>query len=107
MEGLAQMIAVTRSVRRGLNPSLDMYGILLTMFDPATDINRDVAREVRGHFGRDVLTTVVGRDPSIAEASSHGKSIFEYAPRSRAAFAYAKLTREVLSDRRKEAGARI
>ena len=107
MEGLAQMIAVTRSVKRGLNPSLEMYGILLTMFDPGTDINRDVSQEVRAHFGRDVFDTVIRRDAAVSEASSHGKSVFEYAPRSRAAFAYAKATREVLSDRRKETGARI
>lgn len=107
MEGLAQMLAVYRSVRRGPNPSLEMYGILLTMFDDSVALNREVAAEVRGHFEREVLDTLVARDEMLSEASSHAKTIFEYAPRSRAAFAYAQLTREVLSDRGKKAGPRI
>lgn len=107
MEGLAQMLGVVKSVNRGPNPSLEIYGILLTMFDPSVQINRDVADEVSGHFGRQVFDAVVVRDETLSEASSHGLSIFEYAPRSRAAFSYAKLTREVLSGRRKKAGSRV
>jgi len=107
MEGLAQMRGVIRSVKRGPNPSLEMYGILLTMFDAGVDLNREVAEEVRGHFDRDILDTVITRDETLSEASSHARPIFQYAPRSRAAFAYAQLTREVLSERRKKTGARI
>ncbi len=107
MEGLAQMLAIIRSVRRGPNPPLEMYGILLTMFDARVDINRDVAEEVRGHFGRDVFETVIVRDEALCEASSHAKTIFEYAPRCRAAFAYARLTREIQSGTKKKTGARI
>ncbi len=107
MEGLAQMVGVIRSVKRGLNPSLGIYGILLTMFDADVDLNREVAAEVRGHFEREVLDTVIPRDEALSEASSHAKTILEYAPRSRAAFAYAQLTLEVLSDRAEKTGSRV
>jgi len=107
MEGLAQMMGIIRSIRKGLNPSLSIYGILLTMFDPSVDINREVAAEVRGHFAGEVLNTIISRDSLLTESSSHAKTIFEYAPRSRAAFNYASLAREVLSGPRKEAGTRV
>lgn len=107
MEGLAQMLGVLRSIQRGANPLLEMYGIVLTMFDGGVDINREVVEEVRGHFGRDVLASVIVRDAALTEASSHARTIFEYAPRSRAAFAYASLTREVLGGAREKAGTRV
>ncbi len=107
MEGLAQMLGVIRSVKRGSNPSIEMYGILLTMFDRRVAINREVAEEVRDHFPAGVFNTVIVRDEALTEAASYARTIFEYAPRSRAAFAYASLAREVLSDTRKEIGSGI
>jgi len=107
MEGLAQMIGAARSIRKGPNPALEIYGILLTMFDPDVDINREVQREVRLHFKGEVFNSVIARDVALTEASSFAKTIFEYAPRSRGAFAYASLTREVLSGSREEVGTRI
>jgi chromosome partitioning protein len=102
MEGLAQMIAVIKAVKKGPNPLLDIYGIVLTMFEPSVDINREVADEVRRHFGAGVFEAVIVRDAALTEAASHAQTIFQYAPRSRAAFAYAQFAREVLSDRGKE-----
>jgi chromosome partitioning protein len=107
MEGLAQMIGIIRSIRKGLNPSLDIYGILLTMFDPSIDINNDVAAEIRRHFPNEVFDTAISRDTALTEASSHARSIFEYASASRGAFNYASLAREVLRGPRKETGTRI
>ncbi len=107
MEGLAQMISVVRGVRKGPNPGLDVYGILLTMFDAEVELNREVRDEVARHFGDLVFESVVVRDEALVEASSHARTIFEYAPASRAAFAYASLAREVLSGNRKEAWSRI
>ena len=107
MEGLAQMVAIIRSIRKGLNSALEIYGILLTMFDPSVDINREVAGEVRAHFPSGVFDTLIARDNLLTEAASHARTIFEYAPRSRAAFDYACLAREVLSGPRKETGTRI
>jgi chromosome partitioning protein len=107
MEGLAQMLAVIRSIRKGANPDLEILGILLTMFDADVDINREVLEEIRSHFASEVFDTVITRDVTLTEASSHAKTIFEYAPCSRAAFAYASLTREVLRGPRKEVRTRI
>lgn len=104
MEGLAQMLAVIKSVKKGPNPLLDIYGIVLTMFEATTDINREVADEVRRHFGKGVFEAVIVRDAALTEAASHAQTIFQYAPTSRAAFAYAQFAREVLSDRGKETG---
>ena len=107
MEGLAQMVSVIRSIRKGPNPGLEIYGILLTMFDAAVAINRDIVAEVRTHFAGEVFDSVIVRDIALTEAASHAKTVFEYAPRSRAAFAYAGLTREVLRGPRKEVRTRI
>jgi len=100
MEGLAQMVAVVKSVKKGPNAILEICGIVLTMFDAVIDVNRDVVDEVRRHFGAQVFDTVIVRDPALTEAASHAQTIFQYAPASRAAFAYATLTREVLSGTR-------
>jgi len=107
MEGLAQMVNVIRSIKRGPNPLLEIYGIVLTMFDSNVAINRDVRDEVGRHFEADVFDTIIVRDVALTEAASHARTIFEYAPRSRAAYAYASLTREVISDARKETGTRV
>jgi chromosome partitioning protein len=107
MEGLAQMVAIIRSIRKGLNATLGIYGIVLTMFDPSVAINREVAAEVRSHFPSEVFDAPITRDMLLIEASSHARTIFEYAPRSRAAYDYACLAREVLSGPRKETGTRI
>jgi chromosome partitioning protein len=107
MEGLAQIMAAIRGMRKGLNPTLDVYGILLTMFNPEVDLCRDVREEVRKHFPDLVFDAAIQRDEALVEASSHAKTIFEYAPRSRAAFAYASLAREVASGARKEAWSRV
>ena len=107
MEGLAQMVAVIKSARKGPNPTLDIFGIILTMFDAAVGVNREVADEVRSHFGEQVFDAVIVRDPTLIEAASHAQTIFQYAPMSRAAFAYATLTREVLNGTGKETWPRI
>ena len=107
MEGLAQIMSVIRGMRKGPNPTLDIYGILLTMFDPSVALYRDVRDEVRKHFADLVFDSAVPRDETLVEASSHARTIFEYAPRSRAAFAYASLAREVASGARKETWSRV
>jgi len=107
MEGLAQMLSIIRSVRRGPNSGLRIYGVVLTMFDHRVQINREVAAEVREHLPAALFESVIDRDELLTEAASHAQTIFEYAPRSRAAFAYASLTREVVSGRREKVGAGI
>lgn len=96
MEGLTQLIQVIRRVIHQTDGRLTFGGILLTMYDPSLELTHEVDQEVREFFGDIVFDTVVPRDVSLSEAPSHGQSVFEYAPRSRGAFAYTQLCMEVL-----------
>lgn len=97
MEGLAQMIEIIREIIRKVNSQLDFAGILLTMYDESLEITQEVDQQVREFFGEIVFQTVIPRDVSLSEAPSHGKSVLDYAPRSRAARAYTELGMELLA----------
>jgi chromosome partitioning protein len=96
MEGLTQMIDVIRRVMHRREGRLAFGGIVLTMYDPYVELTHEVDKEVREFFGEVVFETVVPRDVMLAEAPSHGRSVFGYAPRSRGAYAYSRLCMEVL-----------
>jgi chromosome partitioning protein len=96
MEGLSQLIQVIRRVIQRTDGRLAFGGILLTMYDPYLELTGEVDAEVRDFFGDIVFDTVVPRDVSLSEAPSHGLSVFDYAPRSRGAYAYTQLCMEVL-----------
>jgi chromosome partitioning protein len=96
MEGLTQMIEVIRDVMQTPPRRLAFGGILLTMYDSALELTREVDKEVREFFGEIVFQTVIPRDVRVSEAPSHGKSVLDYAPRSRGARAYVELCMEVL-----------
>lgn len=96
MEGLAQMIEVIRQVMHTESSQLQFGGILLTMYEPSLELTWEVEKEVRDFFGEIVFQTVIPRDVTLAEAPSHGKSVLDYAPRSRGARAYVELCMEVL-----------
>lgn len=96
MEGLTQMIAVIRQVIGAANSRLQFGGILLTMYDASLELTAEVDREVRSFFGEIVYRNVIPRDVAASEAPSHGRSVIDYAPRSRAARAYIELCQEVL-----------
>ena len=95
MEGLAQMIEVIREVIEEKH-SLQFGGIVLTMYDHALELTREIEQEVRDFFGEIVYQTVIPRDVAVAESPSHGLSVIDYAPRARGARAYAELCMEVL-----------
>ncbi len=97
LEGLAQLLESVERIRAGLNPSLALTGLLLTMYDGRTRLATDVAREVREHFGRKVFESVVPRAIRLAEAPSHGVPITSYAPSSAGADAYYRLALEVVA----------
>ncbi|MEO9175362.1 MAG: ParA family protein [Gaiellales bacterium] len=97
LEGLAQLLESVERIRAGLNPSLALTGLLLTMYDGRTRLASDVAREVRTHFGRKVFESVVPRAIRLAEAPSHGVPITSYAPASAGADAYYRLALEVVA----------
>jgi chromosome partitioning protein len=96
MEGLAQMIEVIRQVMQQKPKRLQFGGILLTMVDDQLELTADVESQVREFFGDIVFRTVVPRDVAVSEAPSYGRSVIDYAPRSRGARGYVELCREVL-----------
>ena len=96
MEGLTQLIQTIKKVMVATDGRLTFGGILLTMYDPTLELTAEVDEEVRDFFGDIVFDSVVPRDVSLSEAPSHGKTVFQYAPRSRGAFAYTQLCMEVL-----------
>ena len=96
MEGLTQMIQVIRRVMQQPGNQLQFGGIVLTMYDHTLELTLEVDAEVRDFFGDVVFDTVVPRDVSVSEAPSYGRSVLQYAPRSRGARSYVELCMEVL-----------
>jgi chromosome partitioning protein len=96
LEGLADLVGTLRRVRAVLNPSLDIEGVLLTMFDERTNLGQQVATDVRGFFKEKVFRTVIPRNVRLGEAPSHGMPVILYDGKSRGAEAYIALAREVL-----------
>ncbi|MGH2446865.1 MAG: ParA family protein [Candidatus Limnocylindria bacterium] len=95
LEGLSQLVNTIRRVREGLNPRLEIEGVLLTMYDARTNLSAQVASEVRLHMNGSVYHTVVPRSVRLSEAPSHGLPIALYDPASRGADAYRELAGEV------------
>lgn len=96
LEGLTQLMQSIRMVREELNPDLSVGGVLLTMYDPRTNLARQVAEEVRSFFGDRVFRTIVPRNVRLSEAPSFGLPVALYAPRSTGAEAYEAVAEEVL-----------
>ena len=101
LEGLGQLTATLELVRRNLNSSLKLRGLLLTMFDARTNLSQQVADEVRKHF-TNTFKTVIPRSVRLSEAPSHGLPISQYDPTSRASRAYDELADEVIAGSRTE-----
>ena len=102
LEGLADLMTTLRRVRAGLNPALDVDGVLLTMYDERTNLGGQVAANVREFFKEKVFETVIPRNVRLAEAPSHGLPVVAYDPKSKGAEAYAALAREFLDRAREE-----
>jgi chromosome partitioning protein len=96
LEGLADLVGTLRRVRAGLNPVLDIEGVLLTMFDERTNLGQQVATDVRQFFKEKVFRTVIPRNVKLGEAPSHGMPVILYDVKSRGAAAYLALAREML-----------
>lgn len=95
LEGLGQLLNVVQMVRQGLNPHLDLLGVVLTMYDGRTTLSEQVKNEVKRHFGEKVFDVVVPRNVRLAEAPSYGKPIFDHDRWSKGAKAYKQLAKEV------------
>ena len=95
LEGLSDLMATLRMVKRRINPRLEIFGVALTMFDGRTNFSTQVAQEVRRHFPGKVFTTVVPRNIRLAEAPSHGIPVTAYDRSSRGAVAYRAMAEEI------------
>jgi chromosome partitioning protein len=96
LEGISQLMNTIGRVREGLNAALEIEGIALTMYDDRVNLSRQVAEEVRAHFGEKVYRSVIPRNVRLGEAPSFGKPIILYDIRSRGSEAYLALAREFI-----------
>ena len=97
LEGLADLVATLRRVRAAFNPSLDIAGVLMTMYDERTNLGQKVAGDIRAFFLDRVYDTVIPRNIRLGEAPSHGVPAILYDVKSRGAEAYLALAREILA----------
>jgi chromosome partitioning protein len=104
LEGLGQLLRNVSLVKSNLNPTLDVRGIVLTMYDARTKLAEQVEQEVRTHFGSKVYRTVVPRTVRISEAPSFGQPIIVFDSSSRGATAYRELAKEVSRGATRRAG---
>ena len=95
LEGLSDLMATLRMVKKRINPKLEIFGVALTMFDGRTNFSTQVAQEVRRHFPGKVFATVVPRNIRLAEAPSHGLPVTVYDRSSRGAVAYKAMAEEI------------
>jgi chromosome partitioning protein len=95
LEGLVQFLDTLTTIRRELNPALEVSGLLVTMHDERTRLAQDVERELRQHFPEMVFETVIPRSVRVAEAPSYGLPVTEHSPHSRGSDAYRSLAKEL------------
>ena len=96
LEGLSDLMSTLRMIKRKLHPSLEVFGVILTMFDGRTNFSTQVAQEVRRHFPNKVFASVIPRNIRLAEAPSHGIPVTAYDKASRGAQSYRELAKEVI-----------
>ena len=97
LEGVTELFDTLARLRRELNPTLAIEGLLLTMFDERTNLSAAVAKDLRDFYGSQVLETVIPRNVRLAEAPSFGKPIMLYDMRSKGAEAYMQLGKEIIA----------
>ena len=97
LEGVSDLINTIELVRKNLNPSLDVQGVLLTMFDSRTNLSADVVKEVVKYFKEKTYKTMIPRNVRLSEAPSHGKAIEDYDAQSIGARSYKEFAKEFLS----------
>ena len=95
LEGLSDLMNTMRMVKKRINPNLEIFGVVLTMFDGRTNFSTQVAQEVRRHFPGKVCATVIPRNVRLAEAPSHGIPVAAYDKNSRGALAYKAVAEEL------------
>lgn len=96
LEGLSQLLTTVQRVRAGLNPGLNLLGVVVTMYDSRTSLSEQVYQELTKHFADKVLKTIIPRNVRLAEAPSHGKPIADHDKWSKGARAYKALSKEII-----------
>jgi chromosome partitioning protein len=104
LEGVSELLDTLMRIRRTLNPSLEIEGILLTMYDERTTLSRQVATDLRSFFGSQIFQSVIPRNVRLAEAPSFGKPIILYDIHSKGAEGYTQLGQEVIANAEKRTG---
>ncbi|MGH9492552.1 MAG: ParA family protein, partial [Terriglobales bacterium] len=103
LEGLSDLVQTIKKVRGHLNPSLEIEGLLRTMYDPRNTLALQVSEQLQRHFGEKVYRTVIPRNVRLAEAPSYGQPALVYDPRSRGAESYLRLAKELMRNHAKRA----
>ena len=96
LEGLSDLMTTLRAVKRTYQPTIGIFGLVLTMYDGRTNLSMQVAQEVRRHFPGKVFSSVIPRNVRLSEAPSHGLPITAYDRMSRGAESYQQLAREII-----------
>src|SRR5262249_45625666 len=104
LEGVSELLDTLMRLRRTINPSLAIEGILLTMYDDRTILSKQVAADLRSFFGSQVFEAVIPRNVRLAEAPSHGKPVIFYDIHSKGAESYIQLAKEVIANAEKRTG---
>lgn len=105
LEGLSQILKTLAEIQNGINPRLNLDGVLLTMFDPRNNLSSQVLEDVRQNLGEKVFDTIIPRNVRLSEAPSHGLPALIYDHRSAGASAYIALAAEILQKQIKQAAA--
>jgi chromosome partitioning protein len=104
LEGVSELFDTLMRIRKSLNPTLEVEGLLLTMYDERTNLSPAVANDLREFYKEAVLQTVIPRNVRLAEAPSYGKPIILYDIRSRGAESYMQLAKEIISHEQTSVG---
>lgn len=97
LEGVAKLLESMDMVKRRKNPDLEIFGVLMTMYDSRTTLSKQVVDEVKKYFGKTMFKTIVPRNVKLSEAPSHGLPVVKYARVSKGSLAYMKLAKEVVA----------
>lgn len=98
LDGLSALTNTISAIRKGLNPGLEIEGVLLTMFDSRTNLSVQIAQEIKRFFPKKVFSVTIPRNIRLAEAPSHGKPVMEYDKYSRGAECYSRLAAEIIEN---------
>jgi chromosome partitioning protein len=101
LEGLTDLVNTIKKVKAGLNPRIEIEGLLRVMFDPRNTLAQQVSDQLKGHFGAKVFDTVIPRNVRLAEAPSHGLTALAYDRSAKGAQAYLKLAEEYIARRQR------